>query len=848
MKNFLRFILKSSFTAFLGLNVGTVLAQVPPSGLVSRWQGESNVLDTVGVNNGVVNAQIGYTNGIVGQAFRIAGGIIQTPHSASLAPSNITVQAWVRATAPGTFRYILSKSMSGGGVSYAIYTAGTGGAAFFVTLDNGAGTLLSPIATAAQVWDGNWHQLTGVFDGTTSRLFVDGAEVGSGTATAAAAGINYVNPQPLVFGDYQVARGLPYAGDIDEVKVFNSALSSTQIADTFTNLGSAAGAANLVSWYKAEGNTLDAQGANSATAVLNVFTYAPGKYNLGFFGKGGNAVVPDSASLKPANLTLQVWVKSVQPGAFRYIVGKSRSAGGISYAFYTGSGGGAAFFVGLEAGGGTLLSPTVSPQAVWDGAWHLLTGTYDGAFCRVYLDGVEIGAGTAAPGANTIDYSSPNSLVFADYQAAGGLSFTGQFDDVQLYDRALAAGEIKTYFANANLVSWWMAEADAVDFISANNGALVGGTTFIASRLRGKAFSTGPGTVEISDAASLQPTNVTLEALVSAFSPGANKVLISKSATVTASSYAFSTGPNGGLIFSVNLPAGVIASPAADPSIWNGEYHQIAGTYDGQFVRLYVDGKQIGNGTAGSGNIQYSASQNSGKLIFGNSSSGGPAAFVGAIDEVKLYQSALTGVEVDQNAFKQLLIVNHPVGGSFAAGTNVALAVTVQGASPFQYQYLLNGTNIPNATSRTFTITNLQSTSAGNYQVAISSGGLRYTNGIAGNSFDVGKGGLVRVLNNANFSSQLFSIQIWARATAPGTFKYLLSKSRDPAFYSSSYGFYTAADGGLTSSWSFRRPRACPARLGSCRFPSGPTSGTATGICSPERGTDNSFRFTLMAL
>lgn len=773
-------------------------AQTLPPDLVGRWLGENNVQDAVGSNNGTVNTQIGFVPGIVGQAFHISGGIVQVPHAANISPSNLTVQAWVRATAPGTFRYILNKARAVGGVSYALYTGSGGGAIFFVTLDNGAGTLLSPAADPAVVWDGNWHQLTGVFDGTTSHLYLDGVEVGTGTVTGAAAGVDYSSPGPLIFGDYQIARGLPYAGDFDEVKIFNRALTGTEIADTFANVGSTAGSDSLVSWYQGEGNALDSKGTNNGTATIAPFDFAPGKFGQSFFPKGGNALIPDAPSLQPAALTVQAWVKSVAPGNYRYIVAKSRGAGGVSYALYTGSQGGLMFFVNLADGGGTMLSPS-APSQVWDGTWHLVTGSFDGSFVRIYVDGLEVGTGTAVTVANGIDYTTPKQLVFADYQAPGGLSFTGLIDDIQLYSRALTAEEIKSYYAGTNLVSWWRGETNADDSIGSNNGVLTGNAGYANSRVTGQAFNTTDGTVEIPDSASLQPANLTIEALVSGRTVGTNKFLISKSATASASSYAFTTGPNGGLVFSVNLSgSGLTASPSAPASIWNADFHHIAGTYDGQTVRLYLDGKEVGNGTPGSGTIQYSTAQNSGNLIFGNFAGDVSNNFAGVIDEVKLYNTALSAAEVDNAAFKQVLVKKQPAGGSFTAGENVNLSVDVQGSGGLQYQWLLNGMNIENATSSTYTITNLQASNAGDYQVLISGGGLHYTNGISGSSFDAGKGGVIRVRNNDAFSAQQFSLQVWARATAPGTFKYLFSKSRDPAFYSSSYGFYTGADGGLT--------------------------------------------------
>ena len=59
-----------------------------------------------------------------------------------------------------------------------------------------------------------------------------------------------------------------------------------------------------------------------------------------------------------------------------------------------------------------------------------------------------------------------------------------------------------------------------------------------------------------------------------------------------ASSYALYTGSNGGLRFYVSDGgAGASLSPAAGPELWDGQWHAVAGTFDGQTVRFYLDGQ-----------------------------------------------------------------------------------------------------------------------------------------------------------------------------------------------------------------------------------------------------------------
>lgn len=66
------------------------------------------------------------------------------------------------------------------------------------------------------------------------------------------------------------------------------------------------------------------------------------------------------------------------------------------------------------------------------------------------------------------------------------------------------------------------------------------------------------------------------------------------------------------------------------------------------------------------------------------------------------------------------MIVLQPQDQAAAAGTSATFAVNAQGSATLTYQWKLNGVNISGATSATLTITNVQASSAGKYQVVVS--------------------------------------------------------------------------------------------------------------------------------
>jgi hypothetical protein len=171
----------------------------------------------------------------------------------------------------------------------------------------------------------------------------------------------------------------------------------------------------------------------------------------------------------------------------------------------------------------------------------------------------------------------------------------------------------------------------------ASDGTWVPGVFGIgrALRLGGNDF------VLMQDTASLRPQRVTVEAWVRADrSPGRWKYLLSKGGDrCQAGSFGLYTSENGGLAFYVYDGRRWWRSPELSPSVWDGRWHYVAGTYDGSFVRLFVDGRQVGTGRAFSGTIDYDLPNRS--VYVGAYRGACDLTFVGDVDEVRIWSAAL---------------------------------------------------------------------------------------------------------------------------------------------------------------------------------------------------------------
>jgi len=191
------------------------------------------------------------------------------------------------------------------------------------------------------------------------------------------------------------------------------------------------------------GNGLHAVPAGSPEGV------ADGRFGSAFrFGDAADAFsVSANPLLQPALVSLVAWVRSpTVPGKVQSVVsqGGQFQCSHASYSFYTGGNAdqpGIRFYIwnGVTAG---VAGP--APGTMWDGAWHQIVGTYDGAFTRLYLDRTEVGAAAIA---GLISYGlTTNGFAIGNAPPSGCLentSFPGDIDEVSVYDRPLTLAEIE---------------------------------------------------------------------------------------------------------------------------------------------------------------------------------------------------------------------------------------------------------------------------------------------------------------------------------------------------------------------------------------------------------------------
>jgi hypothetical protein len=183
------------------------------------------------------------------------------------------------------------------------------------------------------------------------------------------------------------------------------------------------------------------------------------------------------------------------------------------------------------------------------------------------------------------------------------------------------------------------------------NGVDASDPAWIAGRVGGALRFTG-GTpsdfVQVLDNPTLEPTVLTVEAFVRSSGPGTYQYIVSKGAgpgDLDYPSYALYTGVTGGLMFFTST-VGAYISADAGTGVWDGNWHHVAGTFDGSEVVLYVDGLAIGTSVPAA--MDYTTLQ--GDLTIGAYQPSANHGFTGDIDEVRVWSRVLTPSEIAARA------------------------------------------------------------------------------------------------------------------------------------------------------------------------------------------------------
>ena len=445
-------------------------AVTPP---VGHWTFDEKVDDTCGSSNDVCDKSGNGNNGAktsmsatnwspgkYGAALTYDGSddrvVITDPASGILdfGTGTMSVSAWVKTTSTNQSQIIDKKSEGSNTAGYNLQFAATGEPYFRVA--NGSAQAIA-LTSGSPINDGKWHHVVGTLErGTPNavKIYVDGMLKAS--TTPAADGWNIDSIRDVEFGRSNAAT-LPLSGSIDEVKIFNYALTPAQVAYEF-NQGAP------IAWFKfdectgstvydqAEGGTtnltinIGATGSNTTTGTCSSATGTE-MWNNGTTGKFGSAIDFDGtddyanyagqiAEFPLTQVSFSAWINPDTTSSTHVVMEQISGVFEIDRSTTTWS-------ILVINASGTPVS--VAGGTATAGTWTHVMGTYDGANVNLYVNGKLVNqAAQTGLLRNTTNHfvlgcDGNTSNVCLTY-------FAGQVDDVRIYAHALSSEQVKREF------------------------------------------------------------------------------------------------------------------------------------------------------------------------------------------------------------------------------------------------------------------------------------------------------------------------------------------------------------------------------------------------------------------
>ena len=199
-------------------------------GLVAAWPfdeggGGKTVRDAVGSNHGTAQAYNKWTGGAFGHcmAFNGTNDYVSVADSASLdGMANITIAFWGKASTFSDNAYPVGKRAS--------YEFLANGGKLKAGVNSGDWVYAT---TATSITTGVWFHATVTYDGSNVKIYYNGSLEDTQPQSGLVA--NNTNPLGLGFLLNPAVEGYQFNGSIDDVRIYNRALSAAEVAAVYAD-------------------------------------------------------------------------------------------------------------------------------------------------------------------------------------------------------------------------------------------------------------------------------------------------------------------------------------------------------------------------------------------------------------------------------------------------------------------------------------------------------------------------------------------------------------------------------------------------------------------------------------
>jgi len=495
----------------------------------------------------------------------------------------------------------------------------------------------------------------------------------------------------LCLGGASSAGAFSVNGTVDEVRIYNRALSASEIAalynGTKTNyfvlktdpvLGltdetpapTDSDETGLVGYWKMDdltnGNTTDSSGQENNGSVIGA-TFSTGRWDKGYSFDGSNdyiSITQNNVLNMPlaGNFSFSVWTKLLDAGTYQRIINKGNVIAGTPGIGWESllTDNDALYFAINNKTGGTYTQINVPYYTSCNGGscynqWTHIAGVWNGNVLNLYVNGVSYGTSSAITG--FYNYSNAVNMFIGRRSSDITQFVNGSIDEVRIYNRTLSADEVKELYLSKGLVGHWKMDsgtgsnsATATDSSGYDNTGTVTGATFTNEGRFKEAyhFSTDSPYIRLLNTNVLNSTgNKTISAWIKpriCSEPVGTQCRVYSGSSGNGLLSMFQSQVNQKIYCEMKNSTGSYKQATTLSALEENKWRFATCTYNYSSICMWLDG-QLEQCTA----VGTVPSPAAGSYFYIGTHDGSNAYnFNGTIDEVRVYNRALSSTEISQ--------------------------------------------------------------------------------------------------------------------------------------------------------------------------------------------------------
>jgi len=568
-------------------------------------------------------------------------GAVTAPNLAQLNTGSTTISFWVKpASFPASGEvFILSH---GGWQERWKISLPNHGKPVFTT--HSAGVCCSDMDSGTPLALNAWTHVAMVHDaaGGKDKIYFNGVKVNEKNVTGALD--NTTHPFGIGYNPIDVANY--FNGSLDEVAIFNIALSDAQILAGYTLQNTPPSIPNgKVASYSFNGNGVDASTfanpANLSTASLTTDRFGYGKSALAING-ASEVSAANSAQLNSDYTTISFWVKPNSFPASGEVFILSNGGWQERWKISLPNHGKPVFTTHAN---GACCSDMDSGTPLPLHEWTQVVMVHDGTKDIIYFDGVQVAEKNTT---GTLDETT-HPLGIGWNPIDGDGYFDGAIDELEIYNYALTPVEIGALYTVqstfpgtvTDLVADYSLNGNGHDDSQfANHAELVPGTVGVANR-HGWGTNAIEGAATADNSVALNSDFTTISFWVKPYAfPASGEVFILSNGGWQ-ERWKISLPNHGKPVFTTHANGACCSDMDSGTPLALNTWTHVAMVHDGTKDIIYFNGTQVAekNVTGALDKTQY-------PLGIGYDPIDGAGFFDGAMDDVQIYNEALSAAEI----------------------------------------------------------------------------------------------------------------------------------------------------------------------------------------------------------